>query len=392
MAKELAKRYGADVKKAELAALCHDLYRKLDAGGLAQAVRELGIDEKYAGNINLAHGKVAAAAMKRDFGINDEDVLNAVSFHTTGRAGMSLLEKIIYVADGAEENRDYPGVERVRKAAFEDIDKACLMMMENTIEYVKGQGQNLDEETLSAAEYFRKILNTEEHMNSREQAMLAAKVLDSKKAQNIVIIDIAEKSSFADYLVIAGGGSERQTLALTDDVEDAMAKEGYPFVGCLYAGLMITAEGPKVVEFNCRFGDPETEVVLPMLDSDLAEIMLHCVNGTLSPDDVKWKDGYAVDVVLASEGYPQGHSDGDEITGLAEAETVGCHIFHAGTKKKGGVFVTAGGRVLNVVARAATLQEARDKAYEGVAYIQWRGMQYRHDIAAKGLKHLASRK
>lgn len=173
---------------------------------------------------------------------------------------------------------------------------------------------------------------------------------------------------------------------------DAMAKEGYPFVGCLYAGLMITAEGPKVVEFNCRFGDPETEVVLPMLDSDLAEIMLHCVNGTLSPDDVKWKDGYAVDVVLASEGYPQGHSDGDEITGLAEAETVGCHIFHAGTKKKGGVFVTAGGRVLNVVARAATLQEARDKAYEGVAYIQWRGMQYRHDIAAKGLKHLASRK
>ena len=227
MAKELAKRYGADVKKAELAALCHDLYRKVDAGGLAQAVRELGIDEKYAGNINLAHGKVAAAAMKRDFGIDDEDVLNAVSFHTTGRAGMSLLEKIIYVADGAEENRDYPGVERVRKAAFEDIDKACLMMMENTIEYVKGQGQNLDEETLSAAEYFRKILNTEEHMNSREQAMLAAKVLDSKKAQNIVIIDIAEKSSFADYLVIAGGGSERQTLALTDDVEDAMAKEGF---------------------------------------------------------------------------------------------------------------------------------------------------------------------
>lgn len=172
---------------------------------------------------------------------------------------------------------------------------------------------------------------------------------------------------------------------------DAMAAEGYPFVGCLYAGLMITAEGPKVVEFNCRFGDPETEVVLPMLDADLAEIMMHCVEGTLSEDDVRWKDGYAVDVVLASEGYPAGHTDGDAITGLEEAEQLGCHIFHAGTKKKSGQFVTAGGRVLNVVARGATLREARDKAYEGVSRIQWRGMQYRHDIAAKGLKHLENK-
>ncbi len=173
---------------------------------------------------------------------------------------------------------------------------------------------------------------------------------------------------------------------------DAMRAEGYPFVGCLYAGLMITSEGPKVVEFNCRFGDPETEVVLPMLDGDLAEIMMHCVNGTLSPEDVHWKDGYAVDVVLASEGYPAGHTDGDAICGIEDAQRAGCHIFHAGTKKKSGAFVTAGGRVLNVVARGATLREARDKAYEGVSHIQWRGMQYRRDIAAKGLKHLESQK
>lgn len=169
---------------------------------------------------------------------------------------------------------------------------------------------------------------------------------------------------------------------------DAMAAEGFPFVGCLYAGLMITADGPKVVEFNCRFGDPETEVVLPMLDADLAEIMLHCVNGTLSPEDVRWKTGYAVDVVLASEGYPAGHADGDIITGLEAAQHLGCHIFHAGTKKKSGEFVTAGGRVLNVVARGDTLQEARDRAYAGVSCISWRGMQYRRDIAAKGLRHL----
>ncbi len=226
MAKDLARRYGADEKKAELAALCHDIFRKLGPDELKAAVKDFGLEKKYESNINLAHGKIAAAAMKRDYGICDEDILNAVSFHTTGRAGMSLLEKVIYVADGAEENRDYPGVEDVRKAAFDDIDKACLMMMENTIRYVKERGQPLDEETSAAAEYFRNNMNTEEHMNSREQAMLAAKVLDAKKAQNIVIIDIAEKSSFADYLIIAGGGSERQTLALTDDVEDAMAKEG----------------------------------------------------------------------------------------------------------------------------------------------------------------------
>lgn len=190
------------------------------------------------------------------------------------------------------------------------------------------------------------------------------------------------------------------TEALMADVQEkildpicrAMAREGYPFIGCLYAGLMITRDGPKVVEFNCRFGDPETEVVLPMLDSDLFRIMMRCVNGTLSADDVKWKKGYAVDVVLASEGYPQTHSDGDVITGLEEAKETGCLIFHAGTKKQNGRFVTHGGRVLNVVAMAPTLQEARDNAYRGVSYICCRGMQYRHDIAARGLKHLKEQK
>lgn len=186
------------------------------------------------------------------------------------------------------------------------------------------------------------------------------------------------------------------TDALMDTVQktilqpvcDAMRAEGHPFVGCLYAGLMITADGPKVVEFNCRFGDPETEVVLPLLASDLYVIMKHCVEGNLSEADVSWKEGYAVDVVLASEGYPRSHSDGDVITGLGEARQTGCHLFHAGTKKVKGEFVTAGGRVLNVVALAPTLPEAIEKAYRGVSCIRFRGMQYRRDIGAKGLAHL----
>ena len=169
---------------------------------------------------------------------------------------------------------------------------------------------------------------------------------------------------------------------------DAMRTEGYPFVGCLYAGLMITSEGPKVVEFNCRFGDPETEVVLPMLDGDLAQIMMDCVHGTLSSDSIKWKKGYAVDVVMATRGYPGAHSSDDKISGLREAEQEGCHVFHAGTALKGDTFYTAGGRVLNVVAMAPTLEEAREKAYQGVKKIHWDGAQYRTDIAVKGLRHL----
>ena len=197
-----------------------------------------------------------------------------------------------------------------------------------------------------------------------------------------------------------GMGAYAPAPVMTDDMMDevkvkilrpivaAMKKEGYPFKGCLYAGLMITDEGPKVVEFNCRFGDPETEAVLPLFDGDLAQVMLDCVNGTLTKEEVKWKKGCAVDVVLASEGYPSSYSSGEVISGLEDAKKAGCLVFHAGTTRKNGEYVVNGGRVLNVVALAPTLAEAKAKAYEGVSRIHWQGMQYRHDIADKGLKHL----
>ena len=171
-------------------------------------------------------------------------------------------------------------------------------------------------------------------------------------------------------------------------VVSAMKKEGYPFKGCLYAGLMITEEGPKVVEFNCRFGDPETEAVLPLFDGDLAQVMLDCVQGKLTKEEVKWKKGFVVDVVMASAGYPASHSSGEVIFGLEEAKKTGCLVFHAGTAKKKGKYVVNGGRVLNVVALAPTLEEAKAKAYEGVSKINWEGVQYRHDISDKGLLHL----
>ena len=185
---------------------------------------------------------------------------------------------------------------------------------------------------------------------------------------------------------------EEVNVRILRPIVAAMKKEGYPFKGCLYAGLMITSEGPKVVEFNCRFGDPETEAVLPLFDGDLARVMLDCVHGTLSDEAVVWKKACAVDVVLASEGYPASHSSGEVISGIEEAKKAGCLVFHAGTVKKNGQYVVNGGRVLNVVALADTLAEAKAKAYEGVSRISWRGMQYRHDIADKGLLHLEAKK
>lgn len=185
---------------------------------------------------------------------------------------------------------------------------------------------------------------------------------------------------------------EEVNVRILRPIVAAMKKEGYPFKGCLYAGLMITSEGPKVVEFNCRFGDPETEAVLPLFDGDLARVMLDCVQGTLSDEAVVWKKACAVDVVLASEGYPASHSSGEVISGIEDAKKAGCLVFHAGTVKKNGQYVVNGGRVLNVVALADTLAEAKAKAYEGVSCIFWRGMQYRHDIADKGLLHLEAKK
>lgn len=167
--------------------------------------------------------------------------------------------------------------------------------------------------------------------------------------------------AYAPAPIITDALSETIYQQILKPVVDAMQAEGHPFIGCLYAGLMITEDGPKVVEFNCRFGDPETEAVLPLLDGDLANIMMSCVQGTLNEKDVTWKNGYAVDIVLATNGYPEAHSKDDKIEGIKQAENLGCHVFHAGTTLKDDGFYTSGGRVLNVVACGSTLEESRKK-------------------------------
>ena len=158
-----------------------------------------------------------------------------------------------------------------------------------------------------------------------------------------------------------------------------MAERGMPYVGALYPGLMLTPDGPKVVEFNSRFGDPETQVVLPMLDGDLAEIMLACVNGSLEAGLVKQYEGACATVVMASPGYPSSYPKGLPITGL-DAVPDDVIVFHAGTKEEDGKIVTSGGRVLAVSARGEDLETAVAQAYAGVAKIKFENAHYRTDI------------
>ncbi len=168
---------------------------------------------------------------------------------------------------------------------------------------------------------------------------------------------------------------------------DGMKAEGYPYQGILYVGLMITEEGPKVVEYNCRFGDPECQVIVPAMQSDLLEVIIACTEGRLSETEIILDNDYRCTVVLASGGYPESYAKGKEITGIDEVTNA--IVFHAGTKLEGEKLLTNGGRVLNVVAQGSTLQEAIDTAYSQISKIHFEQAYYRRDIGAKGLKHLS---
>ncbi|MBR6849236.1 MAG: phosphoribosylamine--glycine ligase [Lachnospiraceae bacterium] len=162
---------------------------------------------------------------------------------------------------------------------------------------------------------------------------------------------------------------------------DAMAKEGRTFQGVIFFGLMLTADGPKVLEYNARFGDPETQVVLPRMKNDLLEVMEACVDGTLDTVDLQFEDNAAVCVVLASDGYPVSYEKGFEITGLENFEGKDDYFcFHAGSKFSDGKIVTNGGRVLGVTAKGENLKEARKKAYEATEWVNFANKYMRHDI------------
>jgi phosphoribosylamine--glycine ligase len=168
-------------------------------------------------------------------------------------------------------------------------------------------------------------------------------------------------------------------------VVEALAERDTPFIGCLYAGLMLTADGPRVLEFNCRFGDPETQAILPRVEGDLGEALLAAAQGDLGEVELSVSSACAVTVALAAGTYPEGRDTGSSITGIAEAEALGAVVFHAGTAMRDGQLVTSGGRILNVTGLGDTLEQARARAYEACEVVSFKGARFRRDIAAKAV-------
>jgi phosphoribosylamine--glycine ligase len=181
--------------------------------------------------------------------------------------------------------------------------------------------------------------------------------------------------------------TERVMREIINPTVKAMAERGMPFKGVLFAGLMITAEGPKLIEYNVRFGDPETQVLMMRLKSDLLAALLATADGVLSNFDLRWSDDAALTVVMAAKGYPGTPAKGSEIKNLdAASKTPDVEIFHAGTRRDGARLLADGGRVLNVTGRGRTVAEARDAAYAATAKIDWPGGFYRKDIGWRALR------
>ena len=232
----------------------------------------------------------------------------------------------------------------------------------------------------------------EEFMTGREVSVLT--FVDGKTIKTMTSAQDHKRAMDGDQGLNTGGmGTFSPSPFYTPEVDafcrkyiyqptvDAMAKEGRPFKGVIFFGLMLTEDGPKVLEYNARFGDPEAQVVLPRMKNDIVDVFEACIDGTLDQVDLQFEDNAAVCVVLASEGYPVSYEKGFPIRGLENfKDKDGYYVFHAGTKKKDGQIVTNGGRVLGVVAKGEDLKKARANAYEAIKLVEFDNKYYRHDI------------
>ncbi len=240
-------------------------------------------------------------------------------------------------------------------------------------------------------------LVVEEHLSGPEVSFFAmsdgARALPIGTAQDHKRIFDADKGpntggmgAFAPSPLIDAALHRRVLATIVHPVIAGMASEGHPFRGFLYVGLMLTVEGPKVIEFNARLGDPEAQVILPLIDEPLLPLLLSCAAGTLTQTTCSFSSDRTVGIVLASRGYPESADSGQPITGIATAEReAGVAVFHAGTAMRNDTLVTSGGRVLTVVGRGRRYEDAIAQAYAGVEHISFDGMQCRRDIGQKAL-------
>lgn len=376
---------------------CHPEVKATDIPGLVALAKKVKADLVIVGPEDpLAAGLVDAC---RAEGIQ--------AFGPTAAAAKLEASK-----EFAKELMTRAGVPTARYGSFTDRESALAYVeMEGAPLVVKADGlaagkgvtvcQTLEEAREAVNALFEapdaKVV-IEEYLEGQEVSVLA--LSDGRTIKQLVSAQDHKRVGEGDTGPNTGGmGTYAPVPAYTPEIAEqvqreilepvirAMASRGTPFVGCLFAGLMLTAEGPKVLEFNVRFGDPEAQVVLPLLENDLLEVIQACLAGRLHEVELRFRKGAAVNIVLASGGYPGKYLKGLPITGLDEADRRGVTVFHAGTwVDDEGALVTNGGRVLGVMALGQTLEEALQAAYHGVDAIQFEGKTFRRDIAWRALK------
>lgn len=304
-------------------------------------------------------------------------------------AEYKVFDKAEDVVDYLKEKNEFPAVIKADGLA---LGKGVIIP-ETLDEAIAGVKEIMEDKIFGAS---GNNVVVEEFLTGPEVSVLA--FTDGKCVKPMVSSMDHKRALDGDKGLNTGGmGTVSPNPYYTDDVAkecmekifvptiNAMNAEGRTFKGCLYFGLMITPKGPKVIEYNCRFGDPETQVVLPRLKTDIMDIFEAINNETLSELDIEWSDEACTCVIMASGGYPKSYPKGIEITGLTEGQLDGVTVYHAGTAINDGRLVTSGGRVLGVTALGNTLEEALEKSYAAVDKIKFENAHYRKDIGQKAL-------
>ena len=343
------------------------------AAGMVDAMEEAGIP---------AFGPTANAAVIESSKVFSKNLMKQYGIPT---AGYEVFDDSASAIAYIEQNNTFPIVVKADGLA---LGKGVIIA--ENLQAAKDAVQSIMEDKIFGQSGNKIVV--EEFITGPEVSVLA--FTDGKTLKPMVSSKDHKRALDNDKGLNTGGmGTVSPNPYYTDEIAKecmdtiflptiaAMNQEGRPFKGCLYFGLMLTPNGPMVIEYNCRFGDPETQVVLPRLKSDLLEIMIAVRNECLSDVDIEWSDEAAACVVMASGGYPEKYEKGIEMTGLNEnGQIEGATVYHAGTKKENGKFYTNGGRVLGVTATDTTLEGALKKAYNAVSKIHFEGAHYRTDI------------
>lgn len=341
------------------------------AAGLADSLREFGIltvgPSREAARIEAS--KAWAKDLMRSIGVPTARAV-VVTSHAAARQAMEQVGlPAVIKADGLAAGK---GV----TVAF-DQATADAALEELFVRRTLGGAANVVviEEFLEGRELSVLALCDGERLAMMPPARDYKAALEGGLGPNTGGMGAFNRPSFATPGLLA-----RVRVEVLEPVVRELARRGTPFVGALYAGLMVTSAGPKVIEFNCRLGDPEAQVILPLLESDPLEAMLAVASGTLDPASLRWSEDRLCGIVLTAGGYPGAYQTGMVISGL-ETPADGVQVFQAGTRQReDGAIVTAGGRVLTVVGRGSTLDDARTRAYAGAAAITFDGVRYRQDI------------